>query len=547
MEGDTVSLLTAGERALAMADWAEARDAFTAALEAEESPEALDGLGEALLWLGEAYDGIELRERAYAAYHHAGQIARCVPVALWLCRLHAANHGNPTAATGWLARARRLVDEYDLAAWRPWVVLHEAAFTTADPVASEAVAREVFQHGRQVGDDDLRLCALAELGASLVAQGRVEDGVSCLDEAMAGSLGGEGTHRDTVVWNSCTTIISCSACGQFPRAVDWVRAADRYAARVGPPYLYASCRTLYGELLVELGDWVQAEEELYAAQAAARAAIPALHNQSAAALARLRLAQGRLEEAERLVTGLEDQPPATGVIAELHLQRGRAATAEAGLRRALAGLGADRLEAAALLELLGRAELAQGHPDGAADLGRRLGKLAAAYTCDVAQARGARLRGQALQAIGEHDEARAHLEMALTTFTRLEMPLHAARTRLLLAETLREISPEVFADEARTALAAFDALGAAHDADGAAALLREAGVPVSRPGPKGRTLLTRRETEVLELVGEGRSNPEIADRLYLSRRTVEQHVASILAKLGVRNRTEAAAEALRDG
>ena len=103
---------------------------------------------------------------------------------------------------------------------------------------------------------------------------------------------------------------------------------------------------------------------------------------------------------------------------------------------------------------------------------------------------------------------------------------------------------EAAVGEARSALRVFERLGAAADADAAAGLLRELGAG-GRAWPKGFGQLTKRETEVLSLLGAGCSNAEIAQRLVISRRTAEHHVASILSKLNLRSRSEAAAYAVR--
>jgi DNA-binding NarL/FixJ family response regulator len=79
---------------------------------------------------------------------------------------------------------------------------------------------------------------------------------------------------------------------------------------------------------------------------------------------------------------------------------------------------------------------------------------------------------------------------------------------------------------------------------GAKPLLDELG---SSAEPAGVSTLTARETEVLRLLAEGRTNRQLARELYISEKTVSVHVSNILAKLGVRSRTEAAAVAHRDG
>lgn len=63
----------------------------------------------------------------------------------------------------------------------------------------------------------------------------------------------------------------------------------------------------------------------------------------------------------------------------------------------------------------------------------------------------------------------------------------------------------------------------------------------------GPRRLTRRELQVLHLVATGETDQGIADRLYLSRRTINCHVANILAKLDVRSRTAAVMTAARIG
>jgi ATP/maltotriose-dependent transcriptional regulator MalT len=555
-------LVEAGREALVRGAWEEARSAFERALPTadrdsvghsfrvapnlEESADILSGLAEALWWLGEIRDSINCWEQAYAGFRQRPDPAHAAFVAIQLGLLYDANLGNRAASAGWVAQAARLVDEHDLEPLRGWILIAKAA-QSDDPGRHEALALQAHRLGRDCRDRDLELCALTQIGVALIDQGRVEEGIACHDEAMAGALAGEG-QLDTVVFAACEMMTSYSRCAQYQRMTQWIRASDRFVERYGCPYLNASCRTHYGEVLFATGEWARAEEELKAALRLSENSLPSVRAKALARLAELQLAQGRIDEAERHLSGFEEHEATSPVRVQIHLLRGKFALAAATARRWLDAFGENRLESALLLELLGEAEIGQGQFDAAAQRGGELAQSGSDLNCQIMLARGERLRGRALAA-GSNPAARGHLEVALREFVRLEMPFEAARTRLLVVRALSEADPEVAEAEARAALAVFENLGAPADAEAATTVMRQIATRSGNRTGQAASLanLTRREAEVLSLVAQGLSDKDIAARLVLSRHTVHRHVHSILTKLELRSRAAAAAYAARHG
>ena len=532
----------AGFQAMATGDWRGARDAFSAVLAVAEVPEALFGLANALFWLGDLAGTIANCEKAYAGFRRRGDPMFAAGAALALVGYNKGYLGNTAAARGWLSRAARIIENE--APELRGELLGATAYVTEDPVESEALARQAAEIGRANGHSDLELMAMHAVGQALVQQGRTEEGMALLDEAMAGVIGGEYGDPLTAAQMSCMTMVVCGSCFDLERATQWVQSLQGFIERYGCPFLYAECRTYYGRVLFENGDWAAAETLLAEAISMSQGVFEAPHAFASGTLAELRLAQGRVEDATRVLRGVEGRTEAAAAVASVRLQQGEPSAAAAVLRRRLAATSPNRLDVAAVIELLGEAEIALSDSGAAVERGRALIALGTASHCDLIVAHGERLLGHALAA-SDVPAACAHLETALAAFVHAGIPYRTAQTRLMLAQVLGHRDREVAGAEARTALAVFEDLGASRDADAAAALMRDLGIKAARTGPKNTGRLTSREQEVLALLGEGLSNPEIARRLFLSRKTVEHHVARILSKLGLRGRAEAAALAAR--
>ena len=539
----TDELLERGRAALRSGAAQAARRAFDDALSRSESPAAIEGLARACYLALDFDDAIEQWERAYAAFRAAGDQIGAVRVARTLGYMYGAIRGDSAVSGGWIARAQTLLGDDD-SAERGWVALDIGMFHP-DRQAKDAHLQQALAVARATGDRDLEFVSLAYLGASLVHGDRTEEGMVLLDEALAAVAGYEVDDFTVLEEIFCQLFSACEHAHDVERADQWIRVGEVLAARRNLPSVGAFCRTHYGGLLTVAGRWPEAEAALSEAVRLWGLGQNSLRAGALARLADLRVRQGRYEEAEQLLATLDVNADTARPLAALHLARGRTALAADVAERGLAALDPTGMAAAPLWAILVDVHLAAGALDDAAAAVEQLERCAERHPRPHLAATAALARGRLCLAGGRGDPAQC-LRAALGGFTRAQMPVEVARSRLELAAALADERPEVALAEARAALEAFERLEAARHADAAAALLRRLGAATgSTRRVSGQ--LTRRESEVLGLLGHGLSNAEISDRLFISRKTVEHHVASVLSKLGLRSRAEAAAYAARLG
>jgi DNA-binding CsgD family transcriptional regulator/tetratricopeptide (TPR) repeat protein len=527
--------------ALAPFEWAAAQAAQEAAIAAGGGGEAYQGLAIALFWQNEVDRALRAMERAYALFRRHGELGRAAWAAIWLAGQYSRLKGNSSAASGWIARCERVINRAQPSAEVGRVILVRA-LATNDPAEIEVAAELAMEIAHRFGDSDYEALALAYSGLAMLSLGRLKEGRARLDEAMAATTSGEVRTPEAVGQIYCALLAGCERTVDFQRAEQWRQVAQPFLEAYDHVGVTGTCRATYAGVLAATGYWSEAERELIHALRIFDVGARGMRADAIVRLADLRVRQGRLDDAAQLLEGNEGHPDAQQPLAELELARGRPKVAVALLERRLHQLTATNLQGGPILLRLVEAQIASSDLAAARSSATALAQLAAVAGGDCLQGLASLAGGLVIAAEGgdpasELDAALAHLEHAL-------MRWEAARARLAVAEAAATPNPELAIREARLAMLAFTALGALPGADRARSLLRRLGVRTAG-GPSVKAGLSRREEDVARLVGLGLSNDQIAARLFLSPRTVEHHITSILRKLPASRRAEIAAHAVR--
>src|ERR671914_1775808 len=217
-------------------------------------------MGQSLWWLGERDSAIDRRRQAYAAYRRRGDTVRAGGLATYLAGEYRID-GRTATSAGWLSRARRLLADAGPSTERGWLAIEDAK-RAGDPADVERHAREALEIAHELADADVECMALAQLGRAAVGQGRIEEGMTLLDEAMTVALGGETTDPLACGDACCTTLLVCDDLADLQRASQWCEAVVEFTERRRFTPVQSWCRAVYGTVLVRAGEWERAENVL---------------------------------------------------------------------------------------------------------------------------------------------------------------------------------------------------------------------------------------------------------------------------------------------
>jgi DNA-binding NarL/FixJ family response regulator len=553
--------------------------------------EILVRAAETAVLTGEYRSAVELGRRAIARVDPVADPERAASL-LERQRWYLWEAGDRAGAAVALEEASRLIPDSPPSVARARILAHKAALIMAEGgfVESMSVAEEALDVARTVSSLENQALALGILGTDLALVGRVDDGIARFREglAIAEALGGvEG-----VALGGTNLAILLDRVGRTDEALAVATAGWDRARSLGVERTYGGLLlAVAAKAAIALGRWEEADRFLVVGLERdpigtqgirlriQRARLDTLRGDLDRAAAALEAARA----ADDAAGGTEDTAAILAAVGELAAAAGRTsetrAAVEEGLRMAAGGLPDPALAQLAATGLRVEADAADRaraeHDDpGLADARRNAAAIAVEVERIAAVQRAMRageagstgsLRDVAFGALCRAEAKRVEAAddasqwaAVAAAFDAIGRPYPSAYARFrAAAATLRDRGAREDArGDLSAALATAVRLGARPLAEEIRTLARHARLDLeASEGPTdaspadgaSRLGLTDRETEVLGLMAAGWSNQQIADALFISRKTVSVHASHVFDKLGARNRSEAAAIARRLG
>ena len=532
-----IELLNKGKQALSTGEWEKARELLYKALTEDESAEVYEELGWACWWLNDTSGVFNYRLKAYNSFLKKDDKLGACRNACWIGVDYIEFKGEFAVASGWFKRAESLLEGLPESWEHGLMKILKARWAfqaEKNPELAFKLLDESLVLSKSQGYIDGQMLAEALKGFILVVEGKISEGMPLLDEATLLATTSEKADINMTTVTCCFLIDACERIRDYERASQWCNNVKEICERWRFKAMFANCKMKYAGVLILQGKWNEAEEELLSAISELNEFRPTQIRACSVRLADLKRRQGKWSEAEKLLKEVESHPLKPLFYSALYYDKGEyesaLESADKYLRRILVKEKAERTVG---VELLLRVYIKLGKLEQAKELLNELSDISESINTLPIKASFLSADGIYNSAAGNYDTARQNLEDAVDIFDKIKLPFESARNRVVLSEILIKLNRPAQAEgELNIAISKFKELGAESDLGKAKHLLKNL-YKKNFDTEKNKYEFTGRELEVLRLIAEGKNNEEIAEKLFLSIRTVEKHLTNIYSKLGI--------------
>lgn len=538
----TVKSLEKGRKAFRQQSW---RDAYTFLVSANKTEDLhaddLELLAKAAYLTGKATDCKDFWSQAHQKFLLQEETERAIHSAFWIGLL-LFFQGDHAQGSGWLARAKRLAEDHQTdCAEAGFLFIPQGLqqLRKSDPESAYKLFRKAVDIGNQFGNLDLMTLGRLGSGQALIAQNNTEKGTVLFDEIMIAVVSGEVSPIVSgIVY--CAVIETCQKIYDLRRAIEWTDALSRWCESQPDLIPYrGQCLVRRAEIMQLHGEWPDAMNEIERACELASASSPPATGEAFYRMAELYRLQGKYAKAEKAFRQANEcwRSPHPG-LALMWLAQGKTDAAQMAIMQ-IEDDCQDKIKRSRILPAFIEIMLATNQTEPAEESARELTEIARELEAPYLKALAYRAEGYVLLANENFGAALKKLRQSRGVFKEIRASYESAQTQVLIGLTCRELGDYDTADmELETALRTFQQLGATPDKENVESLLKKSSVKESYG-------LTPRELEVLHVLATGKTNKEIAEKLFISERTVDRHVSNILSKLDVASRAAATAFAYK--